>query len=505
MTFPLAVAPSVKSPGLFLVVNLLAGLASPGSAVKRALLIAGKSAAGTITEDTELLEAVAGEDAVATFLGAGTPGHLAAIAAFREYGLAQIDLVAPLAAAGILATEDVTFATGPPTVSHTLNVFIAGVRVQIVWAAGETDTQGAEKLVLAINANVNLPVVASSVAGVVTIDAKFAGLWGNDIKLTLTLEDGSTGTVVAGGAALSAGTTEFDITNVLTLLTQREYDLIAIVTSNVDTEDGGATSNPGRLKIHIDALDEGQQALLQQMITGSTGTLAALKTGVDILNFGRGQAVFMNNGLALPASIIGAELGARLREESLDAAANRIRLEYRAVFPTVTDESADALTEVEIEDALNSGISPVSFTAIGDPRPERPITMFHLDAAGNPDSRLLDTSRVTSTDAVAKDLRTSIPIEFKGAKLSKDLEGLGDELPAGVVEERDIKSFIDGRIRFFISLGIVQFEAYQEALDNGTFIVRVNPVDSTQADIVLPIKIVPPLAKFSLVVQHIGP
>lgn len=505
MSIPLAVAPSVKSPGLFLVVNLLAGQSSPGSGAFRALMIAGKSASGTITEDTEIQEAVAGAEAVGTFLGTGMPGHLAAIALFEEHGLATVDLIAPTAAAGVVATGTATFAAGPPTVSQTVNVWIAGVRTQIVWAAGETDTQGGDTLEAAVNGNPNLPVTAANVAGVVTFTAKAAGTWGNDIKLRITVEDGAGGTVTASGTSLAAGTTEFDATVALALVTQREYNLILICTSNADAEDGTATSNPGIVKTHIDGLDEGQQAKLQQLVVGATGTLAAIKTGVDAMNFGRGQAVFMNNGEALPAQIAGAEVGARLREETLDAAANRIRLEYRANFPTVVNRSADELTEVQIEDALNNGVTPISFTAIGDPRVERPITMYHLDAAGNPDARLLDTSRVTGTDAVAKDLRITIPIEFAQAKLSPDLEGFGDELPAGVVEVRDIKSFIDGRVRFWVSLGVVQFQAYQDAVDNGTFIVRVNPSDSSQADIVLPIKIVPPLAKFSLVVQHIGP
>ncbi|MEE9395178.1 MAG: hypothetical protein V3W41_22025 [Planctomycetota bacterium] len=506
MSIPLAVAASVKSPGLFLVVDLLAGQTSPGSATKKALLIAGKAtSSGTITEDTELLEAVAGAAAVGTFLGLGTPGHLAAKALFEEYGLAQVDLVAPLEAAGSVAAQTVIFATGPPTVSHTLTLFIAGVPVQIVWAAGDTDTVGGDTLEAAINANTDLPVTAANVAGTVTLTAKSAGLWGLDVKTTRTLEDGTTGTVTVGGAALAGGTTEFDISNVLTLVTQKEYDLIGIVTSNADAEDGGATSAPGELKTHIDSLDEGQQAKLQALVMSATGTLAAAKTGTDAMNFGRAQCVFMNDGLALPAQILGAELGARLREESRDPAANRIRIEYKSTWPTVVDESADALTEPETEDALNNGLTPVSYTATGDPRPERPITTYHLDSGSNPDARLLDTSRVTGTDAVAKDLRVTLPREFEGAKLSEDLQELGDELPAGVVEVRDIKTFIDGRVRFWISLGVVQLAPYAEALDNGTFVVRVNPSDSSQADIVLPIKIVPPLAKFSLVVQHIGP
>ena len=47
MSLPLAVAPSTKTPGFYLTVNLLAGTANPGTARLRALLIAPPSAAGS--------------------------------------------------------------------------------------------------------------------------------------------------------------------------------------------------------------------------------------------------------------------------------------------------------------------------------------------------------------------------------------------------------------------------------------------------------------------------
>ena len=505
MSFPLAVAPSVKSPGLFLEVDLTAGQSSPGSAARKALLIGGKSSAGTITADTELIEAVAGEQAVSGYLGPGMPGHLAAKALFAEYGLAQVDLVCPLEATGVAAAQTITFASGPPTVAWTVTAYIAGRPIQITWAAGETDTAGGDKLEAAINAEVDLPVTAANVAGVVTLTAKAKGTWGNDVKCRVTYEDGTTGTVTAGGATLASGTTEFSVTNVLALITGREYDLICLATSNADAEDGGGTSNPGLVKAHMNSLDSGAEAKLQQLVVGATGTIATTKAGTDAMNHGPSEYIYAQNALALPAEWCGAEVGARLREESSDVAANRIRMAYRATLYTVDDVSADALTAPEVEDLLNNGITPVSYQSDGTPRPERPITTYHLDASSNPDDRVLDTSRVTGTYAVAKDLRVVLPREFEGAKLSEDLDGVGDELPPGVVEVKDIKSFINSRIRFWISLGVVQAAPYEEALANGTYIVRVNPSDASQCDIVLPVKIVPPLAKFSVVVQHVGP
>ena len=507
MGIQLAVAPSVKSPGTYLLVNLLAGQSSPGSSTKRALMIAMKaSATGTITADTQIERAVAGPDAVGTLLGPGMLGHLAAKALFAEYGLAQVDLVSPAEPAGVPASATITFAAGPPTVAWTVTSKIAGRIIQTTWAVGDDDTAGALAHSNAINAmTADLPVIAVPVAGVITLTAKADGLWGNDIQLSSVATDGTTGTVTASAAYLAGGTLEFSIANVLLLTPSTEYDLILLCTSNVEAEVCGVGSNPILLQTYIEANVSGASAKLQQMVFGANKTLAAAKTGTDALNYSRAQMVLCRNGYSLPAEWAGAELGSRLREESIDAAANRIEMLYRATLYTVSDLSSQALTDVEVEDALNNGITPVTFDGSGNPRPARPITTYHLDASTNPDFRNLDTSRVTGTDAVAKDIRVTLPLQFAGAKLSEDLPATGGELPPGFVEIKEIKSFLNGRMRAWISLGVVGQADYEEAYENGSFLVRVNPSDASQCDIVIPMNVVPPLAKFSLVVQYTGP
>ena len=54
MTVPVAVEPSVKTPGVYLTVDLLAATANPGSAANRALIIAPKTSSGNITAQTEV-------------------------------------------------------------------------------------------------------------------------------------------------------------------------------------------------------------------------------------------------------------------------------------------------------------------------------------------------------------------------------------------------------------------------------------------------------------------
>ena len=134
-------------------------------------------------------------------------------------------------------------------------------------------------------------------------------------------------------------------------------------------------------------------------------------------------------------------------------------------------------------------------------RPSRPITTYHKDSTGSADFRCYDTSQVTGSDAVAKDLRVNLPREFRGAKLSPDIEPGAQEPPKGVVQVKDVKSFINGRMRYWINQGVVDAIKWAVAYTTGTFAVEVDPTDPSQCNIVLPEDVYPPLAKFSLLVQ----
>lgn len=505
MSFPIAISPSVRSPGLALSVNLLASTSSPGSAALRALVMAPKSSAGTITANTQLVESIAGSDAAATYFGPGTQGHLACKALFVEYGLARVDIVAPAEASGNAATATVTFDdTSPVTSARTVTLNIAGRDIQIVWAAGEGENSAAAKLVAAISAAGNdLPVSAAAADYVVTITAKTKGLWGNDVLISLTVADGAGGSVVLSGdlGSVVAGTTEPNYSTALTLVSGIEYDFILSCVSNADANEASATSNPGRVKTHINALDEGLEAKLQQQVVGVTGTISGVKTGAAQHLHGPTEYVFCQAARSLPCELGGAEVGRRLRMEAIDPAINAIKTAYQATLYGAADLVTDALTGTELEDLLQSGVAPVVYDSTGAMLISRPITTYWKDSGGAADDRILDVSQVSGAYAVAKDLRAAIPQEFPNKKLSKDLAPGDDDPPPDMVQERDVKIFIISRLRYWQSRGVVRGDKLTQAIANGTLIVRVNPSDASQCDIVVPIWIFKPLAKFSLVVQ----
>lgn len=511
---PLAISPTQRSPGVGLLINLTAGAASPGTGALRGLMISPKASAGLIATNT-LLQGLAGEGAAATQLGQGSPGHLAAKAIFAELPRAAIDLISPPASSGVVATQTIVFkdsnnSGSDVTVAQTVDVYIAGRLIEIAWLVGETAIQAATKFVTAVNAlGYDLPCIAANGSGTlatVTLTASFAGLWGNDISLFGALSGGTGGVLTVTGALFTGGTLEMNIATSLSAVANQEYDFILLVTSNADVISTSTTSNPGRLKTHINTYGSGQPALLQQGILGCTGALSSLKSSTAVLNFAQLEIVECRNGQSLPCEWAAAEMGARLRERALFPVKNRIQMAYKATLYVPHALVTDAFSAVELEDALQHGITPVVFDATHNPSPYRPITTYWQDSNANADDRVLDVTRVDGIYTVAKDLRIALPQQFPGKSLSPDLPDGDDSLPPDVVEIRDIRAFIIGRLRVWQGRGVLRRDKLDEAIGTrnapGTLLVQIDAIDDSQVDCFIPLATIPPLAKFSLYVTQ---
>lgn len=512
MSLDLAVSPSTRTPAVYLKVNLLAGQNSPGTGQLKVLVLAPKGAGGTITDNTELLEAVGSTDTVATKFFKGSMAHLVAKILFTEVGAdLNLDMMSPAPVGGaVAATLDITFA-GTVTIAYTLNMFIAGRLVQASWNPGVLASAFATAVRDAINLLTNdLPITASAVGAVLTLTAKSGGTWGNDIVVYATLSGGAGGTI-NGGASINtkvgttiAGTTTADVATCLAAVSTREYAYILACDGNTVVATSGATTAYGKIDAHILQYSTGAHAKLQQQILGYTGIPATANTAAGYRNVGTSQLMFYQAAQSLPCEVAAAELGQRLRERLLDPAANRIGLQYRATLYGPVDTVNDKLTDVELESALNNGVSPVDFLGNGRAFGVMPITTYAFDAQSNPDARLLDTSRIDGSYFCARDLATFLAQEYPQKKIIDDLIA-GQELPRGCVQIQTIRTSAYARARFWVSIGVVQSVALEAAIANGTFVVQRDTQDSSQVDMVVPLKIVPPLRKFSAVVNHTGP
>lgn len=497
MSIPKAVASSVKTPGLYLLVNLLGSPANPGTAVNRALIMAPKSSAGNITADTEVRQCFGPVD-VATALGAGTPGHLAAKRLFKAFGLASVDVVAPAASGGAAATGTQTF-TGPATENSTIRFRVHGRIIDVPWLNGEAVATFHARAILAINAQSDdLFVTAAGTSPNLVYTAKVAGPWGNDVRIHASIHEGGGGiAITANPAALTGGTTEPTFATALTLVSTKEYRRIVPCLSNADASDTSSSSNAERLANHINSFETGLSALLQVGVVGHTGTIANVKAGAIDRNNEAMQYVYGQTFDDLPCELAGAEAGDALRCIAIRANFNRIGNQHVLYGPR--DVVAEKLTAAEIEDLLNNGVSPIDVDSLtGAIFIVRPITTHSLFAAA-PDYRALDLPETDGMYTVFGDLRTALPQQFPNCSISEDLAPGADALPAGVVERRDVEAFVFSRLNFWARAGVVNKVALDAAIELGEIIVEIDASDETQVNIFVPTKIIKVLAKFSVV------
>jgi len=179
MPAPKAMSSSVKTPGFYLRVNLLAAASAPGAGLVTAALVA-HSVGGNITANAEVRTCY-GPDDVATAIGANSPGRLFADQFFRKVKTIPLDVVAPTAPSGSTATITHVI-TGTPEDTNTWELEVAGRTTVVDWYAGETIATFLARCVAAISAIRPLPAVAGEGdPGELVIDAAGPGTWGNDI------------------------------------------------------------------------------------------------------------------------------------------------------------------------------------------------------------------------------------------------------------------------------------------------------------------------------------
>lgn len=500
MTTPIAVAPGVKTPGTYLSVDLLGGVANPGNGNQRILVIATQNTTGgDITDDTEVRQ-VFGADDAAVALGEGNVGHLAVDRIFAANGNAPVDVISPTAGAGAAATGTQTF-SGSATENSTIRFRVHGRTIDVGWLNGEAVAVFQARAVAAINGRASeLFVTVGGVSPDIDYTAKAFGPWGNDVRINASVVEGGAGiTISVNPATLTTGVTEPDITNALATVATRTYRRIVLCASNADASATGSSANPDRLKVHINALDSGNQAKLQVGMVGHTGIIADVKAGAIDRNEESMQYTYGQDFEDLPGEVAGWDAGDAMAGVAIRPNYNRIG--NQALLYGPADVVTSKMTGTEIEDLLRNGVTPIDLAPItNQPFLVRPITTHSLNGV-NPDFRAFDMSDVDGTYSVGEDLQQVVPVEFANASLSPDLPPGADPLPPGVVEEKDIKAFILSRFEFWATQGVIDRTKLEAALLNDELIFQINATDPTQFDVFGLAFIIKPLAKIGVVLS----
>ncbi|MFC5393155.1 phage tail sheath subtilisin-like domain-containing protein [Bosea vestrisii] len=112
----------------------------------------------------------------------------------------------------------------------TIPIYIQGRRVRYKATSVMTPTQHAAAAVLAINADPDMPFVATSAVAVVTLTAKHAGEVGNqiDIRFRKSIEDVLPGTLAIAVAQTTPGSGNPDVQDILDVIANEWYTDIAM-------------------------------------------------------------------------------------------------------------------------------------------------------------------------------------------------------------------------------------------------------------------------------------
>ena len=503
MTLPLAAPPTSPTPGFWLTVDLTPKSVAAGSQPIRVAILGQKSSTGDIVANRK--REVLSEQDVERSHGIGNPVTLAYRSIRRRWPNARVDVLSPTPSEGQAASGSIQV-SGTPTVGYTGRFKIHGVVVDVPWNVGESASDFHTRAVTYIGRYTRRLAVTPSVASTpnrILLTAKVTGPIGNDVLVEFELLDGAGGAIEGTPlTALTGGATEPDFTEALAAVSGEEYDIIGLCLSNADAV--STSGNVARLETHIDGLDSGPEAKLQQGLVVHTGLRTAVAVSAVARNTQVLEILNAQNASSLPCELLGEELGDRANQIQLQISANRINTTYTNLIVGSKDPLGDTPTTAESDAALLSGVSLVGYNAHGECKLIRAVTTYSQTPEG---AQVLptDCNEIDAVYQYAKDLRAYLPVLYAGVKVARDSEGEEGDLPEGVVEEKDIRSSIIARtVGFWIPKGILQGAHFLEKVANGEVIVRVNDTDETQVDIFIPVKPTKNLAKLGVYIAKDG-
>jgi phage tail sheath gpL-like len=383
---------------------------------RRTLLIGQKLAAGTNAVNT--LTLVSSADAAKTLFGTGS--MLARMmASYRQQdSFGEVWCIALAdAGAGVTATGTVTV-TGTATGAGTINLYIAGQRVQVAVAVGDTPSIIATSAVAAINAATDLPVTAANAAGVVTLTCRWKGSTGNDIQVSDSFRGYSGGETLPAGIALAyvamaSGATDPTLaTTAITAMGDDEFDYVIhpyTDSTNLDALQTEYNDTVGRWAWN--------RQVYGHCYSAKRGAFAALVTAGGLRNDPHHTIAAIDVDTPNPCWEYAAAYGG----------ANAVCLNVDVARPTQTTALTGIIAPragkrfllTERQSLLSYGIA-TSFISSGIVRVERAITTYQKNLWGQSDPSYLDSETLHTSAYVIRFLRNRITQKYPRHKLADD-------------------------------------------------------------------------------------
>lgn len=461
---------------------------------KRTLLIGQKLAAGSGAFNTPLL--VSSSDQAKQLFGVGSMLARMHEMYRQQDTIGEVWCIAVAdAGAGVASTGTITV-TGPATAAGTINLYIAGQRVQVGVAAADAANAIATAISAAINAATGLPVTSTVATNVVTLTCRWKGLTGNDIQITDSFRGQAGGEVLPAGVALaytgsgflSGGATNPTLTgSVIPAMGDEEYDYIVhpyTDSASLDALDAELNDTTGRWAYN--------RQIYGHAYTALRGSLATLQAA-GVLRNGQhhtiaGVDVDTPNPVWEYAAAFGGVNAAAL---NVDVARPTQTLQLNGIL---TPRPGKRFIFNERQTLLNNGIA-TSYVAGGVLRVERAITTYQRNSFAQADPSYLDSETLHTSAHVIRYLRSRITQKYPRHKLAND----GTRFGAGqaivtpnVIRGELIAAYADLELDGIVENG----EAFRANL-----IVERNNTNPNRLDVLLPPDYVNQLRIFAVLNQ----
>ena len=332
---------------------------------------------------------------------------------------------------GAVARVDTITFTGPATASGTFVRYLAGERISIPVASGDSATQIATRFRDAVNAGyvrfnrrMLWTVTATSTAGVVTLTSNHGGTVGNQFRVDTGLDGNETDPsgVTATVANPTAGAGDVDMSAALAYLNSNAGPWITSAFAATTTilnatqtflsDAGGGWSPTVQKRAHY--------------TTALSGSLSTL-TSFGVARNDPHATVFGVQNFPHPLWCISAALnGVIARSKNIGASITEA-IEISRPFQTLVLEGirppksdVDRWSRSDRETLYNNGIAGSVVDAAGLVRLERIITTFQRSAYGSSDTTCLDLETLAQSMYIGAYLRQRIELTYPRCALMDD-------------------------------------------------------------------------------------
>lgn len=434
-----------------------------------ALILGQKLAAGTVAELIPTV--VTSVDQAAEYFGEGSMLHGMARGWFANNDATKAVFCAIDDAGGSAAAEGTLTFTGPATAAGTLYLYLAGYRLQVGVASGDSATAIATAVAAAINAATYLPITAASALGVVTVTARNKGTLGNslDLRANLYEDEALPAGVTLAVVAMASGSGDPDVTEFWPVLGDEHYNVIAfpwLDAANLTALDAELEDRAGPDRM-IEAV----------ALKGNDDTHANLLTAGESRNSGYASTLGIYSCPTPQYERAAALAGVVALYGNVDPARPFQTLPLRGVLAPAT---ADRFTRQERNLLLFGGVATAYVDSAGVVRIERLVTEYQENEYGAPDTALLDLNTALTLGYLRFDFRASFTAAFPRHKLADD--GLRLGFGQAVMTPKIGRAWCLTKFRQWEQLGLVEnFEQFKKDL-----VVERNQADPNRLDFLLP-------------------